>query len=228
MQPLYSDEKFDEGEDNFHATVYQQVSRISIEKPPKKIQSVASIACRICHTTTPNECLISPCNCKGSLAYVHLSCLERWLNQSSRSYCELCMYQYNAVETKRYRLCEGLKLWMRHPRNRRHVRSDLLIAVILTLVTTALIASCLMGMEYFVVEANKLGLQRKWMKTAIYMFLFVVALGYVVTIYLIIKDQFVPWFRWWKNTVDIRLLLPSHVTAYNAIKVNDKAAASQI
>lgn len=41
--------------------------------------------------------------CKGTLAYVHLSCLERWLNQSCRTYCELCRYYFNAVETPRYR-----------------------------------------------------------------------------------------------------------------------------
>lgn len=43
------------------------------------------------------------CRCKGTLAYVHLSCLERWLNQSCRTYCELCRYYFNAVETPRYR-----------------------------------------------------------------------------------------------------------------------------
>lgn len=41
--------------------------------------------------------------CKGSLAYVHLACLERWLNQSCRSYCELCRYHFNVIETPRYR-----------------------------------------------------------------------------------------------------------------------------
>ncbi|XP_011055336.1 PREDICTED: uncharacterized protein LOC105146636 [Acromyrmex echinatior] len=46
--------------------------------------------------------------CKGTLAYVHLSCLERWLNQSCRTYCELCRYYFNAVETPRYRWSEAI------------------------------------------------------------------------------------------------------------------------
>ncbi|KAJ8974315.1 hypothetical protein NQ317_010911 [Molorchus minor] len=190
-----------------------------------RLRAVASIACRICHTNPPNETLISPCNCKGSMAYVHLSCLERWLNQSSRSYCELCMYQYNATETKRYKLCEGIKLWIRHPRNRRHFRSDMLIGVLLTLVTSSLVASCIMGMEYFIVEASKIGFQKRWMRTTIFLFLFVVGLGYVVTVYLIIKDQMVPWFRWWRSTVDIHLLLPSSVTCNT---VHERSVTIQI
>ncbi|KAJ8946194.1 hypothetical protein NQ314_008946 [Rhamnusium bicolor] len=222
---MYSEENLEVERGKSNKSVTFQMSKSSLEKPYKKIQSVASTACRICHTNTVNESLISPCNCKGSLAYVHLSCLERWLNQSSRRHCELCMYQFNAIETKRYKLCEGIMLWIRHPRNRMHVRSDFLIAVVLTLVTMGLMASCMMGMDYFISEATKIGLRRKWMRIAIYLFLLVVALGYIVTIYLIIKDQFIPWFRWWRNTVDIRLLLP-HTATY--IKKHDKALNSQI
>lgn len=180
-----------------------------------KVQSVSSIVCRICQTNTVNEGLISPCNCKGTLAYVHLSCLERWLNESSRNYCELCMYRFTAIATKRYKLCEGIKLWIRHPRNRSHVQSDLLIAILLSLVTFGLIVSFVLGMEYFVTEASKLGIHRKWVKSGIWMFLFIVILGYITTMYLIGRDQLAPWFRWWNMTVDIHLLLPSNIECRN-------------
>ncbi|SAM05283.1 hypothetical protein [Absidia glauca] len=43
--------------------------------------------------------LIRPCRCKGTMMYVHVSCLNRWRNMSPRasSYvaCDLCGYQYN-------------------------------------------------------------------------------------------------------------------------------------
>lgn len=176
-----------------------------------KVHPVASVVCRICHTNTVNEGLISPCNCKGTLAYVHLSCLERWLNESSRNYCELCMYRFEATQKKRYKLCEGLKLWIRHPRNRNHIRSDFLIAILLSLVTFGLIASCILGMEYFVEEASKWGLQQKWIKCGLCMFLIIVVVGYIATMYLIGRDQIAPWFRWWSMTVDIHLLLPTEI-----------------
>ncbi|CAH1163754.1 unnamed protein product [Phaedon cochleariae] len=203
---------------------HKTLSKISVHKSPKHVQSVASIVCRICHTNTVNEALISPCNCKGSLAYVHLSCLERWLNQSSRSYCELCMFRYSSVQTKRYGLCRGIRLWMGHPRNRGHVRSDAIIAVLLTLVTSGLLTCSFLGMEYFVSEGGKLGIQRKWIRTSVSMFILAVVMGYVVTIYLIIRDQVIPWHRWWISTVDIRLVLPSSVNC-KFFKGNDSVSS---
>ncbi|KAH9635268.1 hypothetical protein HF086_001924 [Spodoptera exigua] len=56
------------------------------------LSSIGSNVCRIC-MTRGRERLISPCNCKGSLANVHLSCLERWLNQVGRNHCELCGFR---------------------------------------------------------------------------------------------------------------------------------------
>lgn len=119
---------------------------------PIRVTSAPSMVCRICQTSSVQENLISPCNCKGTLAYVHLTCLERWLNQTSRNYCELCMYQFNAIQTQRYGLWQGLRMWVRHPRNRTHVQSDMLISVLLTIVTAGLITVCLLGMHYFVLE----------------------------------------------------------------------------
>jgi phosphohistidine phosphatase SixA len=55
--------------------------------------------CRICHVTR-SECpgmrFIKPCLCSGSLAYVHLECLNRWrATETSRQYsCSVCKYKY--------------------------------------------------------------------------------------------------------------------------------------
>lgn len=63
-------------------------------KSPVQVGSANFPVCRICQTTSASEILISPCNCKGTLAYIHLSCLECWLNQSGRNYCELCSFRF--------------------------------------------------------------------------------------------------------------------------------------
>ncbi|XP_074095067.1 uncharacterized protein LOC141524847 isoform X1 [Cotesia typhae] len=170
--------------------------------------SVGSCVCRICHRPSGiTEKLMSPCRCKGTLAYVHLSCLERWLNQSCRNHCELCRYRFNAVETPRYHWKESLRIWMRHPRNLHHLKSDLVVVTILTTVTTGLVVVCLLGMRYFIIEGRKIGISRLWTRGAIVFFITVVILGYCTTVYLLVKDQLAPWHRWWKNTVDIRLVI---------------------
>ncbi|XP_060533956.1 E3 ubiquitin-protein ligase MARCHF3-like [Cylas formicarius] len=173
---------------------------------PVKIAN--SVSCRICQTSTASERLISPCRCRGTLANVHLSCLERWLNQSSRNYCELCKFRYNAVETQRYRLLQSLRLWLRHPQNRTRVRSDCLIGMLLTGVTTGLLAICVCGMDYFVDEAVKMGVKRVWIQVGVIAFLCVIVAGYVLTAYLLLRDHFVPWYGWWRRAVNIRLELP--------------------
>lgn len=180
--------------------------------PGHELQCVNSLVCRICQTNTVQEPLISPCNCKGTLAHVHLTCLERWLNETSRNYCELCMFRFNAIQTPRYTFWQSVRMWVKHPRNRSHVQSDMLISVLLTIVTAGLITVCLLGMQYFVLEGSKLGISQSWTRSAISMFLTVIVMGYLITLYLVIKDQVVPWYNWWKNTVDVRLLLSPSLT----------------
>ncbi|KHN75903.1 E3 ubiquitin-protein ligase MARCH1 [Toxocara canis] len=56
--------------------------------------------CRICHCSSmPDDPLISPCRCSGTLKFVHMSCLLHWLTICSRKLrrppiCELCLYKY--------------------------------------------------------------------------------------------------------------------------------------
>lgn len=55
--------------------------------------------CRICHEKTPQKDLITPCNCMGSVSWVHRKCLERWLTVSHRNTCEICDESYTCVQT---------------------------------------------------------------------------------------------------------------------------------
>lgn len=58
--------------------------------------------CRFClaHKTTQSNPFISPCNCKGSLEFVHLKCLNRWRQmdvvRNSRT-CFLCLTDYRLL-----------------------------------------------------------------------------------------------------------------------------------
>uniref|UniRef100_A0A3B3Q4C3 Uncharacterized protein n=1 Tax=Paramormyrops kingsleyae TaxID=1676925 RepID=A0A3B3Q4C3_9TELE len=63
--------------------------------------------CRICHEGGGAEQLLSPCECSGSLASVHRSCLERWLTASSTGRCELCRFEF-ALERQPRPLTEWL------------------------------------------------------------------------------------------------------------------------
>ncbi|XP_078283332.1 E3 ubiquitin-protein ligase MARCHF3 [Rhinoraja longicauda] len=66
--------------------------------------------CRICHDAGDKECLLSPCECSGTLGNVHRSCLEQWLAASCSSHCELCHFQF-VLE----RMSRPLSEWLKDP-----------------------------------------------------------------------------------------------------------------
>lgn len=57
--------------------------------------------CRVCHDSGAQEELLSPCECSGTLATIHRSCLEHWLSASGTSFCELCHYQFTVQRKSR-------------------------------------------------------------------------------------------------------------------------------
>merc|ERR1719410_959754 len=77
--------------------------------PPSSQDELCSVQCRICLMEGPGEDdpLIVPCACRGSIEYIHLGCLRRWirgrmnLSDASPGYyfyraflCELCRADY--------------------------------------------------------------------------------------------------------------------------------------
>lgn len=51
--------------------------------------------CRICHCESdPQNPLLTPCYCSGSLKYVHQACLQQWLTASETNSCELCKFPF--------------------------------------------------------------------------------------------------------------------------------------
>lgn len=55
--------------------------------------------CRICYDGDPDQALISPCNCTGTVGLVHAKCLSRWVTASRRTKCELCSADYRISRT---------------------------------------------------------------------------------------------------------------------------------
>eukprot|EP00239_Pterosperma_sp_CCMP1384_P012022 CAMPEP_0197859592 /NCGR_PEP_ID=MMETSP1438-20131217/34279_1 /TAXON_ID=1461541 /ORGANISM="Pterosperma sp., Strain CCMP1384" /LENGTH=340 /DNA_ID=CAMNT_0043476135 /DNA_START=195 /DNA_END=1214 /DNA_ORIENTATION=- len=53
--------------------------------------------CRICHggPTTAEPDLDTPCNCTGSMAYAHQSCIQRWIQEKGDKTCEICGSSFN-------------------------------------------------------------------------------------------------------------------------------------
>ncbi|KAF3587746.1 hypothetical protein F2Q69_00026322 [Brassica cretica] len=66
--------------------------------------SASSSCCRICLENDRGDELISPCMCKGTQKFVHLSCLDHWrsLNDGSFAFsnCTTCNAQFHLPEVE--------------------------------------------------------------------------------------------------------------------------------
>ena len=57
------------------------------------------ITCRICLVEEKiSKKFISPCNCKGSIKYVHSSCFEMYIEMKYHFKCPICNTNYKEIE----------------------------------------------------------------------------------------------------------------------------------
>jgi hypothetical protein len=56
---------------------------------------IANKECRICHEISDEDKMISPCECSGSIKYVHEECIQKWINIKRSKICETCKSTFN-------------------------------------------------------------------------------------------------------------------------------------
>ncbi|CAL9682563.1 unnamed protein product [Knipowitschia caucasica] len=121
----------------------QPVNKLE-DQPSTKQCAVPEIPmCRICHEGGLQEELLSPCECLGTMATIHRSCLEHWLSASGTSFCELCNYQFT-VQRKSRPLLE----WLQNPglhQEKRTLFGDMVCFLLITPLATISGWLCLRG-----------------------------------------------------------------------------------
>ncbi|KAI8128279.1 hypothetical protein FF38_10283 [Lucilia cuprina] len=71
-------------------------------------------SCRICRWNRSDmEITKCPCLCKGSVGFIHLQCLKRWIMQRRDNHCEICNATFNIPEEK-FSLRRMLKTFFGH------------------------------------------------------------------------------------------------------------------
>ncbi|XP_067430579.1 E3 ubiquitin-protein ligase MARCHF3-like isoform X1 [Thunnus thynnus] len=120
-----------------------QLMPAALDTYSKQCALPESPMCRICHDSGAQEELLSPCECSGTLATIHRSCLEHWLSASGTSHCELCHYQFT-VQRKSRPLLE----WLQNPGLRQEKRTlfgDMVCFLLITPLATISGWLCLRG-----------------------------------------------------------------------------------
>lgn len=98
----------------------------SLQPTHISLEGSSSDMCRICREAGSKEDLLTTCGCKGTMKYIHLSCLEHWLAESDSTKCELCSFQYQTVRTPKYSIIKSVILWLQNPGRRRDAREIML------------------------------------------------------------------------------------------------------
>uniref|UniRef100_A0A914CNT2 RING-CH-type domain-containing protein n=1 Tax=Acrobeloides nanus TaxID=290746 RepID=A0A914CNT2_9BILA len=97
--------------------------------------------CRICLDDTGTSELISPCNCRGTMEFVHRECLDKWYDVSGETVCGTCLGEYEAE-------CIGLKpisRWWNLPREiDKTIIKPILIVISYFLLYTTLMICCIL------------------------------------------------------------------------------------
>lgn len=102
--------------------------------------------CRICLSGDRGflrEPLISPCQCRGSMAHVHKTCLFTWLTTSGSNTCDLCGHTPSLRNEQ-----PSLLNWLLQAERRiqLYVLMDLVSLILLTPMTAACLNFCLRGL----------------------------------------------------------------------------------
>ncbi|KAH7984083.1 hypothetical protein HPB52_016911 [Rhipicephalus sanguineus] len=100
---LVSDSEDDPTDDN-----------VSSDTPTDNGAGSNGAMCRICHEGYQEEQLVSLCSCSGTMGFVHVSCLERWINEKSVDFCELCGQRFPMAARRGdvLRLCDWHNMFL--------------------------------------------------------------------------------------------------------------------
>merc|ERR1712176_212532 len=89
--------------DFYHLLYDHKPHIINITQSSTSNSSEEEPVCKFCYQSNAVGDLISPCNCKGSIKYVHKECLKQWQYKKSLKYsttCEQCFMNYKYTESK--------------------------------------------------------------------------------------------------------------------------------
>ncbi|CAG9769914.1 unnamed protein product [Ceutorhynchus assimilis] len=174
--------------------------------------SVVSVRCRICYDNEKPEELMAPCQCKGTMAFVHRSCLETWLGESGLTYCELCSQSFTTERTPKYTSTKSIWTWFkcgsRHPA--RSLRGDVIACGIVNPLTIIVTYICLYSSEYY--DHQRFSSPSKWTAVCLLLVIGILFFGYYLWASSVLRTYSLMWYSWWQRSCIVRYIAPSTIS----------------
>ncbi|XP_074116167.1 E3 ubiquitin-protein ligase MARCHF2 [Cotesia typhae] len=141
---------------------------------------------------------------------IHLSCLERWLEESNRNSCELCGYQFDIERTPRYSALHSIIIWMCTKQEEqqlfvRNIRVDLIRCMIATPLTLGSTYVCIVAADFYSTNNYDNFPPARWTTYSLIAMMILVVFSYFAWIYMALQYHQRVWFYWWQKTSVVKL-----------------------
>ncbi|XP_011300055.1 E3 ubiquitin-protein ligase MARCH3 isoform X2 [Fopius arisanus] len=155
--------------------------------------------------------LISACKCRGTVALVHVECLERWLTESGHTRCELCGYKYLTKKVPRYGMCKSAWIWFNTVIATRQVLLDFLYLLVTTPLALFSIYICALALRLIIDSGFN---EIPWMIVAMLPTCSLTLIAYWSWLVTLGRLHGRRWHRFWRDNFVVRLL-PDNSTHRN-------------
>ncbi|KAK0183384.1 hypothetical protein PV327_001432 [Microctonus hyperodae] len=147
--------------------------------------------------------LISVCKCRGTVALVHVECLERWLTESGHTRCELCGYRYLTKRVPRHGLAQSAWIWFNTVIATRQMLLDILYLVVTTPLALFSIYICALALRMILDSGFY---EIPWLIVAMLPTCSLTLVAYWSWIITLGRLHGRRWRRFWRNNFVVRLL----------------------
>uniref|UniRef100_A0A0A9YTD8 E3 ubiquitin-protein ligase MARCH2 n=2 Tax=Lygus hesperus TaxID=30085 RepID=A0A0A9YTD8_LYGHE len=161
--------------------------------------------CRICHGR--HGTLVKPCRCRGTLAYVHVECLQVWLTEKEVNFCELCNYTFRVIHVPEYKIIPSIGFWYKFAatnHQKRMIMVDLTLGIVLLpflIFLTIFVRSLTCNETIECDEDEEFEDNMLWHfgQATLKVATFLVILSYIVGVFVRINHHLSAWFSWYVN-----------------------------
>lgn len=155
--------------------------------------------CRICLDEGP-QTLISPCYCTGTMAFVHPSCLQKWVDTRHTGKCEICGYTYKATAS-----FPPLSDWFLNRNDRTNFRRQFSDIVCFLLLTPMVLACAFMTVHSAVILFRRSDM--RWEVTLLLCLSSLLVAVYTIWCAVITRHHILSWRQWRVSRTIYRLQL---------------------
>ena len=185
-----------------------------------KMTKSVSVLCRICLSAGQPSTFISPCHCKGTMAYVHRGCLEHWLSENGTSCCELCLCDIETENALRHACCQSLVIWAFQTSPKTYFICDFMTFLFVNVVTVLLLFMTIATFQK-VMDLTNYEYLRMWAVLLLVVYFVCLIAMYVIATMTLIRSQIQPWYRWWQSKRCLRLKFPN-ASSLSTINESDR------